>query len=203
MSRSAVILAGGRSSRMGADKATLPFGESTLLETVASRCAELCDEVIVVAREDQRLPGPWRIVHDSGNGPLDGIAAGLRAASHPYALVTACDTPLLQPAVVELLFERANGHAAAVCEADGRIVATLGAYAATLGPVIEALLASGERRARAVANLHGVVVVPEADLRAADSELLSLRGCNTPEEYQALLDMAGLSGAAVQPRAHS
>lgn len=188
---------------MGADKATLPFGAVTLLETTAAACAALCDEVVVAARADQQLPGPWRLVHDSGDGPLGGIAAGLRACSHPTVLVTACDTPLLQPALAALLFERAAGRAAAICEAGGHLTATLGVYDRSLYTAIEGLLSAGERRADRIAGLPGVVVVAEGDLRLADPELLSLRGCNTPDEYVSLLEAAGLSVTHGQPPARS
>ena len=55
--RAAVVLCGGHSRRMGRDKAWLPFGEVTLLEHVAERVAPLVDELVVVARAGQRVPG--------------------------------------------------------------------------------------------------------------------------------------------------
>jgi molybdenum cofactor guanylyltransferase len=198
--RTAVVLAGGQSRRMGADKATLPFGTVTLLERVASICGERCDEVLVVARMGQELATPWRIIRDSGEGPLGAIAAGLRAAGGDAVFVTACDTPLLQPALIDLLFERAALQRGAMAQTNGRVVATCAVYSRSLADEVDALLRVGERRAAALADLSGVVIVGEAVLRSADPQLVSLRGCNTPEEYAAVLELAGLGGPNFEAR---
>src|SRR5436190_1021277 len=85
---SAIVLCGGRSSRMGMDKANLPFGAETLLERVVRICSEAVDRVVVVASPEQLLPplpSTVRIVHDreSGRGPLEGLRTGLAAIEAP------------------------------------------------------------------------------------------------------------------------
>ncbi len=178
---------------MGMEKATMPFGNETMFQRISRFCSDTCQEVVVAAG---RKPPPWLAdgyVLDEGRGPLDGILAGLRHVSpESHCFVAACDTPLLQPAFVDLLFERAANARGAVPAANGHIIATCAVYSPVLVPEIVRLLALGERRAAAFARLPGVVMVPEEDLRGADPELLSLRGCNTLEEYVELLRSAGI-----------
>ena len=105
----AIVLCGGRSRRMGRDKAALPFGDETMLERMVRIVASVTDEVVIVAREGQRVPGDFagtrcrpKIVRDpaEGLGPLAGIAEGLAAVSSERAFLCSCDLPLLEPAVI-------------------------------------------------------------------------------------------------------
>ena len=111
-----ILLAGGRSQRMGRDKASLPWHGSTLARRAAgllARCSE--PPVIVVCAPDQELPGlpSWiEVVRDPepGLGPLAGLAVGLEAAAAraPVAAVCAVDAPLAHPAVLAALRGRAR-----------------------------------------------------------------------------------------------
>ncbi|HEX6288669.1 MAG TPA: molybdenum cofactor guanylyltransferase [Herpetosiphonaceae bacterium] len=98
---SGVIVAGGRSTRLGQDKRRLKlWGESgpTLLEHTVSLIASLCAETIVVLNDPEAWPQlPARLVSDlyPAGGALGGIYSGLAAARHEYALVVAADMPLL------------------------------------------------------------------------------------------------------------
>jgi molybdenum cofactor guanylyltransferase len=199
--RSAIILAGGQSRRMGLDKASLPFGGETMLERVVRVCQAACNKVVIVG--GQQPPELPNVAHalDDGRGPLDGILAGLRRITPGgFAFATGCDSPLLQPGLIDLLFEKAASQRGVVPAANGHLHPTCAVYSPSLVPDIEALLQAGERRAVAITRLPGVMLVEEPDLRVADPELLSLRGCNTPEEYASLLQLAGLS-ADSEPRA--
>jgi len=105
---SAVILAGGRSRRMGTDKALLrlPSGGPTLIERVVAAARAVADEVIVVAEDAGRLPPmPVRTAPDAiaGAGPLAGLVAGFAAARHPDILALACDLPHLSVPLLRLM----------------------------------------------------------------------------------------------------
>lgn len=98
-----IIVAGGRSRRLGMDKRTLRLWGSdgpTLLEHTLAVLTPLCAEVVVVLNDPQNWVGlPARITPDvySDGGVLGGIYAGLCAVRYPYALVVAADMPFLQP----------------------------------------------------------------------------------------------------------
>lgn len=181
---------------MGVDKVTLPFGTGTLLERIHAVCQQTCGDVVIAVgeygAETRAFPAAFRTIQDPGRGPLPAIAEALhRAPTGTFLFVTACDTPLLQPAVVESLFGHAANHRGAVPLIQGRSQPTCAVYAAALANEVADLVGKGERRANALAHLPGVVSVPEDSLRNADPDLRSFRGCNTIEEYLALLELAG------------
>jgi molybdopterin-guanine dinucleotide biosynthesis protein A len=96
----AVILAGGQSRRMGADKALLrlPSGGPTLIERVVAAARAVTDDVVIVTEGAGRLPVmPVRTAPDAiaGAGPLAALVAGFEAARHPDILALACDLPYL------------------------------------------------------------------------------------------------------------
>jgi len=200
--RGAVVLAGGTSSRMGRDKASLPLGDRSLLGHVVQALAQVVAEIVVVARRGQEVPdvGPpppgvvlRRVFDDTeGLGPLGGLAPGLRAVEAPVAFVTGCDAPFLSPAFVLAVFEAlGDADVALPCVLD-RLHPLAGAYRrATVLPVVEALLAEGRRRVQDVfGRVHGVRV-PEARLRVADPDLRSLENLNDPEAYEAAVRLLG------------
>lgn len=196
---SAIVLAGGRSERMGQPKALLRFGAETLIEHIVRVLAPAFGEVIVVAAAGQELPAlPARVVTDEvpGAGPLGGLHAGLKASRTEWAFVASCDAPFLQPALALLLVERARAGVLALPEYQGRRHPLPGAYCRSLLPAIEERLGAGRLRLGALAerfggvapaNLPGALIVPEADVLRADPEGLSFINVNTPEEYAAAL----------------
>ncbi len=102
-----IILCGGKSSRMGWSKATLPFGPELMLQRVARLLSEVVSPLVVVAAPQQELPPLPReiqVVRDrrEGRGPLEGLCAGLEALQDraDAAYATSCDVPLLVPQFV-------------------------------------------------------------------------------------------------------
>lgn len=190
-----MILAGGRSRRMGTPKALLPFGCETLLERLVRLLATEFAEVLVVAAPGQELPvGKARRAEDEfpGAGPLGGLHAGLKAMRHPVAFVTGCDGPFLQPAVARLLVERVGEHAAALPEWNGRLQPLPAAYSRNLLPDLEKRLRTACRpsdlRLGLLAERPDVHRVAEAEIRAVDPDGLSFFNLNTPQEYAAALE---------------
>src|SRR5262249_15354491 len=119
MRRGAIIVCGGQSTRMGRDKATLPFGPETLVQRVVRLIGEVVDPrcTVVVAAIGQslpQLPSQIRIARDErqSRGPLEGLAAGFRMLGSDVDAVyaTSCDVPLLIPAFVNCMFELLSDH---------------------------------------------------------------------------------------------
>jgi molybdopterin-guanine dinucleotide biosynthesis protein A len=148
-----VVLAGGRSRRMGRPKATLEWHGSTFVRRVSGLVARVADGPVVVVRAPgQELPElPFEVVEDAreDEGPLQGIAAGLAAlrGRAEIAYVSAVDVPLLDPTFVRRVVE-AVGDADAAAPAGPQPLAA--AYRIELADTAERLLAEGERRARAL-----------------------------------------------------
>ena len=200
----AMILCGGRSSRMGRDKATLPFGDETLLERVLRKLAPVSARRMVVGRRAQalpELPGDVQVVFDEvpDQGPLGGLAPGLRAAADavPAWFVTSCDVPFVSPSLVSFLGDRlADDVDVVVPRVDGFLQPLTAVYRPEVLPALEALFKEGGRRPVHLFDRVRTQVVEEDELAHVDPELLSFLNCNRPEDYRAALARAGFDGEA-------
>ena len=187
-----IVLAGGRSSRMGQDKAAIVLDGRTLLQRACDVLAEAADEIVVVGAPGRALPEvvsalDVRRVDDAieGEGPLFGIAAGLQAARGEVAVVVGCDMPYLEPALLRLLAERALAGARLVVPLhEGRPESLCAAWRVNALPVVRAHLAAGDRAVMSVAkDLRAVRLEPEA-YREADPDGRSFVNINTPGELE-------------------
>jgi molybdopterin-guanine dinucleotide biosynthesis protein A len=192
-----IVLAGGKSSRMGLSKATLPFGPELMLQRVVRLLGGVVSPIVAVGAEDQVLPElpPGTIFtrdEREGRGPLEGLRAGLKALpdSVEAAYVTSCDVPLLVPAFVTQMFDLARGYDVAVMEIDGFPHPLSAVYRRSTLPFVEGLLAHDRLRPVFLYDLVRTRKV-RPDEMTADPELLTLRNLNTREDYEAALRMAG------------
>lgn len=199
MRKAAIVLCGGESRRMGLPKATLPFGPETMLERIVRNVARIVSVVTVVAAPRQdlpRLPDGVIVARDrrGGRGPLEGLAAGLRAVASKAdtAFATSCDVPLLQTAFVEHLFASLGSYQIVVPE-DGKFHHPLAAvYRTTTLPYVDELLHEDRLRPSFLFESVATLRVPVEQLRRVDPTLSSLRNVNEPSDYVNALRDAGL-----------
>jgi molybdenum cofactor guanylyltransferase len=202
MRKGAIILCGGKSSRMGRDKATLPFGPELMLQRVVRLIGESAarDNVAVVAAPNQALPlisSDVTIVRDNREyrGPLEGLATGLRALQGKVDAIyaTACDVPLLVPAFVDQMFQLLDDFEIAV-PFDGQHHHPLAAvYRVTVLPQIQELLDADRLRPRFLFDEVRTREVPIDDLRSVDPQLSTLENLNHRENYLNALAAAGFA----------
>lgn len=190
MTVTGIVLCGGRSTRMGADKGSLPFGDETLLQRAVRVVGEVADEVIVVGRSDQGLAGglPARVILDPVEdlGPLAGLAAGLSASTTELNLVVACDMPLVRSSVLRRLIALCEDADLCVAVVDGRASPLCGVYRSSVAVMAQELLDGGERRVMALLDRVQTKRVEAAMFRDLDPDLESFVSCNTPEELEAV-----------------
>lgn len=110
MSRAGFVLVGGQSTRMGRDKALLPFDGGLLVDRVARQVALAAGSVILVGHPERYLHLPYRCIPDihPGTGPLAGIHAALSATGAEWNLIVGCDMPGLAAALLEALLKQAE-----------------------------------------------------------------------------------------------
>ena len=198
--KAGIVLAGGRSTRMGRPKASLEWHGSTLLHRVAGIVARAVDGPVVVVRapgqELPSLPRGVRVVEDAreGRGPLQGLAAGLRAVAGDAerAYVSSTDVPLLHPAFVVAVLAHADREDVDVAlpVAQGFKHPLAAAYRTSLLADVEELIMSDRMRPAflfercRVSELGESDLLRDARLARADPDLLSLRNLNNPAEYE-------------------
>lgn len=200
---SAIILAGGASTRMGTDKAFLELDGVPLIARVLERTRALADEVVISANDAARFAAlDVRVVPDviPGAGPLAGICAGLEAVAHESAIVVACDMPLLNVALLDymrafardydvILPQTAEPARAAANQHDARRAKDLALHPLhaiyakrCIAPMRDAL-ARGERRMISFHDAVRVRVITPQEVAQFDPHGYSLWNVNTPEKW--------------------
>lgn len=176
----ALVLAGGKSSRMGTDKVQLELtaGE-TLLDRAVGFWQALCGVVYAAVGTPEHLSdAPGVPVYDArpGCGPMAGLEAGLQACEQPLLFVCAADMPALSAARAMELYAAIGGADACVFRLDGRPEPLFGLYRRSCLPVVQRLLESGQYRLRALLDAVDTVYLDTEDDAA-------FRNLNTPAEF--------------------
>lgn len=162
-----VILCGGRSRRMGVDKATITFDGSTLLERALARLDEVCDPVLIAGGDAPRTVAGRRSVVDvvPGAGPLSGLVAALRASPHRLLAVVAVDLPWVDPRLIRLLAERIGDCDVAVCETANGLEPLHAVYSTSILGAAETALAGDDRSLRHLIERSRAVRLAEIEWR--------------------------------------
>lgn len=189
--RSSIILAGGRGKRMGdQEKSLLQYKGRTLIERIIDLLDPLVEEIVISVRDarQQSVLEPYindRVVvidQFRGIGPLAGIMEGLRIVRGKYTFLTACDMPHLNAGVVELLFNMAIGHDAALPVHDNKRFEPLHAVYCT-GPMLAATQKAIEMNEgfilAPISELEDVVVVGMKEIQRIDAKLSTFINVNT------------------------
>jgi molybdopterin-guanine dinucleotide biosynthesis protein A len=185
---SAIVLAGGKSQRMGRPKALLDFGGDPLILHLVRKLERLFDEIIVVAAPGQELPSmPVTVVQDeiAHQGPVGGIYYGLRASSSTASFVTSCDVPFLMPSLVSNLLGRIAEWDIVVPYWEGRLQPLHAVYRRSVLPLLKRQLEAGQLRPIYLYDKVRTCEVQEDDIRRVDPEGASFVNMNTPEDYEA------------------
>lgn len=173
----AVILAGGESRRMGQDKANLPLGGRTLLQSVIATMQPLFAEVIISVRQPRpEIALPQVCDNPLHAGPLAGLLAGLERAATPWVFAVACDMPFITPAVIECLARQRAGHQAVVPVVQGYPQPLAAFYAAScLAAARDCLNGNGKPSLRALLEHLQVRYVNEAEMPDAGPASTTLK----------------------------
>jgi len=188
----AVILAGGQSSRMAsfraAPKAFLRVGGETVIEREVRALGAVFNDIIVVSNE----PEPYldlglQVIPDSDRfpeikGPIKGIFSGLHGIAGGFGFFVACDMPFINPDLVEWMGKGRAGHDAVIPRIGVYLEPLFGYYAKSALPAIEQAMDAGVRRIQDVFPRMDVKVIDDRDVRLFDPEFESFINLNTPED---------------------
>jgi molybdenum cofactor guanylyltransferase len=192
LSFSCYILAGGKSSRMGRDKALLSFHGVPLIAHLASLVAQLKIPVTIVGLRSKYDQLGFRLIEDRlpNSGPLAGIDAALHdpASTSPWRLILSCDLPHLTLQFLSFLADRSAGSSYDVIvplnTAGPEPLCAI--YSADCAPIVSAALARGIRKVTDIyADLAVDFISPE-DWKPFDPYGLLFKNLNTPADYESL-----------------
>lgn len=187
---SGVVLAGGKSKRMGMDKRHLSVHGKPLLDRVTSVLLELFPEVLLVlaeediSKQDDRI----RIVTDlvPGCAAVGGLYTGLYHSRHPHVFVVACDMPFINPAVIELFLQKVDATDIVLAQLVTGLQPLHGLYSKHCQPFLKAMIDARDLRLQNIADQQGLAVhrISEAEIKPLDPQLLSFLNLNSPADIE-------------------
>ncbi len=191
------VTAGGRSSRMGRDKAWLELDGVTMIERVVAALRPVTARVTVIANRPEYTRLNLPVVADThvGVGPLEAIRTALANARRPRVVLAGCDLPFVTPELFAHLL-RAGGDAQAVVPLDegGRLEPLCAVYSAAALDTVTGLIAAGERKVSRLFDRVPTRFVTFAELERLDGARLFFENINSPEDYERAVQRFKRSG---------
>lgn len=198
-----LVLAGGKSTRFGSDKASALLLGRPMLQWVVAALERTCESIVVVRADGQVLPYiesqvPLDVVGDQypAKGPLAGLVSGFPATQTDLCFAISCDAPLVRPELIPWLAARAVGHDVVCPKIDGFLQGLCAIYRpASCLPVLRNLVERDLLQVGAALCELDTLVVRDSDVRTVDADLRSFRNANRPE---ALAELQRLVGSAIE-----
>ncbi len=183
----AFVLAGGKSSRMGSDKAFLQLGDENLLSRAIKLAGAVAKEVRIVGHA-RTFAGFGEVVEDvyRDRGPLGGIHAALSSSANEWNLMLAVDLPFVQPEFLRYLLQRARESNATVTvpRAGGGLQPLCAVYRDSFAKLAEAALRDGKNKIDLLFEKVATCVIEEDELERGGFSGKMFRNLNTPEEWE-------------------
>lgn len=185
-----ILLAGGKSRRMGEDKRFLLIGEHTLFERTLAVLQSIFQTVcVVIAQDSPPLEAGVPVVRDlvAGCGSLGGLYTGLKHTHTEYVFAVACDMPFLNPTLVRHMVSLKDKADIVMVRLEQGLQPTHALYSRRCLPVIEGMLHARQLKIQYLAthpSLH-TRLVSDSELRMIDHEGLSFINVNTPADLDA------------------
>lgn len=180
------VLAGGRSRRLGRDKATLPLAGRPLAHWALEALRPLVAECWLVTNqplEHLGLGAPLLIDVSPGRGALGGLLSVMLVARGSHVLLSACDTPFLQPELLAAMVAQAGGGLdAVVCRSSRGLEPLPGVFSCRLQARVQVQLKSGDLRLRTLLEACRTKILTPAEVAGYDPAELSYFNINTSEE---------------------
>ncbi len=193
-----IVLAGGRSARLGHDKLAEVFGGRTLVERVVESVASVVDEVLIVTAADRTMTefeelSSVRVITDlfPGKGPLVGLYTGLKESRSELNLVVAADMPFLSAGLLRYMLDLADGYDVVVPRVGDKVEPLHAVYAASCLPHIEAMLAEDDRSVFRLIPRLTARYLDEGEVAAIDPERRSFFNINTEDDLRRARELAG------------
>jgi molybdopterin-guanine dinucleotide biosynthesis protein A len=194
MQVSGIILAGGRSSRLGRDKTLLTINNETLIKRTIRVLSEVADEIIIASNHTAKynLPGLIEVPDTfSGMGPMGGMHAGLIAAKHTHAFVVSCDMPFFSSELAKFLVDRKDGYDVIVPQINKRWEPLCGVYSKKCVGYIEKCLSTNVKQVYQFYPYVKVLKVTEDEISGMGKVEDLFYNLNTPADYNAVMQKTG------------
>ena len=187
----AVILAGGRSKRIGRDKALITIDNLPLIEILLNRLKKVFNDIIIIGeKKPDYLKFGLRVFEDvvKGCGPLGGIHSGLANSKWEQNFFFACDMPFVNVELVRYMSGLASGFDVVIPQMGRKLEPLHCVYSKACLTPIEKQLKKGDRKIINFFPDVNVRYIEEKEIKKFDPEFLSFYNINTPEDYRYALE---------------
>lgn len=187
------ITAGGKSSRMGRDKAWLELGGQLMIERVIAALAPVTTSLAIIANtpEYSRFGLPVFADSQPNVGPLEAIRTALANARTSRVVLAGCDLPFLTTELFEFLLSIPSDHSAIVpVGIDGKLEPLCAVYSQRVLPVVDDLIRSGKRKVSILFDRIDTRLIPFDELSSLPGARLFFENVNTPEDYRRAVETA-------------
>ena len=187
---SGVLLAGGRSRRMGQDKRRLTVGGKPLFQRALSVFQELFPQIIVVVAEDSSVTEglQHQVVSDliPGKGPMGGLYTGLSFSQNPYVFLAACDMPFLSPPLVLRLCENTKDSDVSMVQLRTGFQPMQGVYSKKCLSPLKDLIEKDQLQMQNLLDSSGlsINIVDQETIKDLDENFVSFINVNTPSDLE-------------------
>lgn len=191
---SAILLAGGKSSRLGTDKAKVKLdGESVMINSIAGKLSLLSDDIVVSTNgrryEDITIPVRWATDVKPGAGSLMGLYSGLLAVKNDYAIAVACDMPFINIELLKYMISLPRDYDALLPRIGEQTEQLHSIYAKKCLPAMEKFLDAGRLKITSFLDEINVEYVSEDVVSRYDPQHLSFFNVNTAEQLKEAQDI--------------
>ena len=178
---------GGKSSRMGTNKALLSLNGSTLVERTKRIVQQVCEKAFLLGSHE--IYGSFGECYEDiypNCGPLGGIHVALVNSQTPYSLITSVDTPFVSAEFLDYMVERALKASAMVTapRIGGVIQPVCAVFSRSFLPIAEAALKSGKYKVEPLFPLEQTLVLSEAEVQQFALAADMFENLNTPEDFE-------------------
>jgi len=182
----AVILAGGKSCRMGKDKAELLIDNQMFLDRIASELSDFDELLVSVGSKDSRTGKNYKTVADKypNCGPIGGLQSALSVCASDALFAISCDVPLFKSSLAQFLCSKMDDSYDAVVavSADGYFHPLCAVYRKSTSDIFEKYILSGDYK---IINAYEQMKIYRVSVKDFENLLLNV---NTPEEYERLIN---------------
>lgn len=185
---SAAILAGGKSSRMGVNKALLQLGGQKIIERTVELMRAIFSEVIIITNTPEEykfLDTPLFEDIYKWKGPLAGIHSALTNSKSEKIFVLSCDVPLMSREMIEYIINYKTDKPIRICESDGNLQPLVGVYSKKILDVLEKFLTEndqGDKSVRSFLKISEPEIINPQNLAFYKEEIFF--NVNSPEDFE-------------------
>ncbi|MBK1812063.1 molybdenum cofactor guanylyltransferase [Clostridium sp. YIM B02505] len=187
--KTAVILAGGKSTRMGFDKQFLKFEDKQLIDVMSEKLYTSFEEIIIISNKPELYKdSPYKIISDEVKdmGPISGIYEGLKAAKGEYVYFIACDMPIINLDFIEFMKDRLIKEPKQCCivERETYMEPFNAFYSKSLLQEVEQMIKADKRALKQLIRASDTLYIEEEEVKSFDCNFEMFMNLNTKEDLE-------------------